>query len=54
MAGGKDNLRFDPLALVDVLLNLIQPLDLAGETVLTAAEAAQLRSCGVEARAGKW
>jgi hypothetical protein len=41
-------------ALVDILLNLCQPLDSAGETILTSDEAAKIRACGVEARAGKW
>jgi hypothetical protein len=41
-------------ALIDVLLNLRQPLDQAGETVLTPEEAAQLRACRVEARPGRW
>jgi hypothetical protein len=41
-------------ALVDVLLNLRQPLDCAGETILTSDEAAKIRACGIEARAGKW
>jgi hypothetical protein len=41
-------------ALVDVLLNLRQPLDLAGETILTSDEAAQIRACGVEASPGRW
>lgn len=41
-------------ALVDVLLNLTQPIDLAGETILTPDEAAQIRACGVDARAGWW
>jgi hypothetical protein len=54
MASGKGNSRFDPYALVDVLLNLRQPLDWAGETVLTSEEAAKIGACGVEARAGKW
>lgn len=50
--------RFGPfpdyLGLIDVLLNLRQPLDLTGETILTSDDAAQIRACGVEARAGKW
>jgi hypothetical protein len=41
-------------ALVDVLLNLRQPIDQAGETILTSEEAARIRACGIEARAGKW
>jgi hypothetical protein len=44
----------DHPALVDVLLNLGQPLDRAGETVLTSEEAAKIRACGIEARAGEW
>jgi hypothetical protein len=42
------------VALVDVLLNLRQPLDRAGETILTYDEAAEIRACGIEARAGQW
>jgi hypothetical protein len=41
-------------ALVDVLLNLRQPPDQAGETTLTRDEAAKIRACGVEACAGRW
>jgi hypothetical protein len=41
-------------ALIDALLNLCTPLDCAGETILTPDEAAQIRACGIEARAGKW
>jgi hypothetical protein len=44
----------DYFILVDVLVNLRQPLDQAGETILTPDEAAQIRACGVEARAGQW
>ena len=44
----------DYRTLIDVLLNLRQPLDLAAETILTSDEAAQIRACGVEARKGKW
>ena len=44
----------DYRTLIDVLLNLRQPLDLAAETILTSDEAARIRACGVEARKGKW
>jgi hypothetical protein len=42
-------------ALVPILLDLHQPLDTeSGETVLTSAEAARIRGCGLAARAGRW
>jgi hypothetical protein len=44
----------DYLRLIDVLWNLSQPLDMAGETILTSDEAAKIRACGIEARKGRW
>src|SRR2546428_8251400 len=42
-------------ALIPILQNLRQPLDLeSGETILTSSEAAKIRACGIEARAGLW
>lgn len=40
-------------ALVEVLLNLHQLPDWAGETTLTSTEAAKIRACGLTARAGR-
>ena len=40
--------------LVDILWNLRQPLDQAGETILTSEEATAIRACGIEARKGRW
>jgi hypothetical protein len=41
-------------SLVDVLLDLHQIPDWAGETVLDSVEAARIRSCGFAARKGLW
>ena len=41
-------------ALVDVLLELHQVPDGAGETILDSREAARIRSCGFAARKGLW
>jgi len=40
--------------LVDVLIDLRQIPDAAGETVLDSREAARIRSCGFVARKGLW
>jgi hypothetical protein len=44
----------DYSALVEVLLDLRQLPDWAGETVLDSSEAARIRACGITARAGLW
>jgi hypothetical protein len=44
----------DYSALVDILLDLRQIPDWAGETVLDSTEAARIRTCGFTARAGLW
>jgi hypothetical protein len=41
-------------ALVDILLNLIQPPDGAGQTFLTFDESARICACGIEASPGWW
>jgi hypothetical protein len=45
----------DYQTLIPILQNLRQPLNPeSGETILTSAEAAQIRACGFQARAGPW